>query len=797
MKLKNKLFLFTTLLFIFSVRTTAQPRHICYIADEAAEPRERFVDFEKTVIDIRLFPEESKVEGKVTHTFSPLRNELKELYLDAPGINIKNAVLLKSNTGVAKIDTSSKKGVRLVFDAVLTKNKTYTVEIEYSCMPKKGLYFTGWNNDSRKQIWTQGQGIDNRHWFPHFDDLSEKVVTETIIEFPKGYPLISNGELVKKEDRDSTTVWHYSLSEPHPSYLVMLAGGNFKADTLLHKNTPVQLWYHPEDEDKAKVSYDQTLEMFAYLENYIGVDYPWESYSMVPVRDFLYGGMENTTATIFAESFMTDSLQFPDYNFVYVNAHELAHQWFGNYITAHSVNAHWVHESFATFYHTVWLGEYFGQERFIKELENYREAAFAESKNNLYPITHSKAGSVRHYFKGAAILSMLRDYLGEELLRESITNFLNKYARSGVRTPDLAKTIYETTGIPVDWFWDQWILRGGEPHVHAALEKIDGKSAVVLEQLQPDSVGIFKLPLTVMLMSDSEPLEKQVIFDVKKDTVYFDVKFKKTNYYNVDPGKRMLIKYTNEQDDKMYLEQFKHAPGFLDRQLAVKQLDPTDKKVKKAFENAWKNESSSYVKAEIAARYNDFETVNDEILKTVNQQDAEVQKRFLGNLNEIPAKYKNVLYTLLKEGKSYTVRTRALNKLIERFPDEHDSILNIAADLPTDNRYDFRINTLLLTAIYGSGNGKKHIDELIGYTGSRYDYTVRLNAFDYLAAINMVTAETLKNAADARNSFNRRLRNGAKTYLKKLKEPEGTKELIKSVEILTEDEKEMLLDMMK
>lgn len=791
--MKCKLLCLFAFILIFSVRTDYQAQHICYIADEAAEPRERFVDFEKTIINIRIKPEEKKVSGKVTHTFSPLRHELDELYLDGPGIQIKNVALLDSDVQPASVDTSSGEGALLRFNRVLTKNKTYTLEIEYECNPQKGMYFTGRNNDSRKQVWTQGQGIDNRHWFPHFDDLSEKVHTETIVEFPKGYPLISNGTLIKKTEKDSTTVWHYALSQPHASYLVMLAAGNFKADTLYHNDIPVQLWYHPDDEAKAKVTYDRTLEMFDFLEDYIGVEYPWESYANIPVRDFLYGGMENTTATIFAESFMTDSLQFPDYNFVYVNAHELAHQWFGNYVTAHSVNAHWVHESFATFYHTVWLGEYFGKERFIKELENYRQAAFTESENNLYPITHSKAGSVRHYFKGAAVLSMLRDYLGEDLFRRSIKNFLTQNAHGGVRTPDLAKTVYETTGIPVDWFWDQWILRGGEPHVHAGIEEIDGKTALILEQLQPDSVGVFKLPLTVTLRNKGTDYTQQIDFDKVKDTVFFDVKFKHTQYYTIDPGKRMLMKYTHEQDEEMYLNQFIHSTHFIDRQHAVRELDPSTKKVRKAFERAWKNDSSNYVKGEIAARFNTFEMPHDDIFTTIRNESAEVQKRFLGNLKEIPLKQKPVLYDLLQNGKSYNVRTSALNRLIERFPDEHDSILTIAGELPTDNRYDFRINTLIFKAIYGNESSDIYIDELISYTGSKYDYTVRLNTFDYLAAIKLITPAALKNTADALTGFNRRLRNGAKQYLKKMSAGEDLESQINNAPVLDENEKSILL----
>lgn len=115
-------------------------------------------------------------------------------------------------------------------------------------------------------------------------------------------------------------------------------------------------------------TYRYTKHIFDFLENEIGVAYPWQNYKQVPVQDFLYAGMENTTCTIFSNQYVIDSTAFVDKNYVNVNAHELAHQWFGNLVTETSSEHHWLHEGFATFYAYLAEKEIFGDDHYYWQL---------------------------------------------------------------------------------------------------------------------------------------------------------------------------------------------------------------------------------------------------------------------------------------------------------------------------------------------------------------------------------------------------------------------------------------------
>ena len=137
------------------------------------------------------------------------------------------------------------------------------------------------------------------------------------------------------------------MQQPMSSYLVALAIGKYHKRAETSKSgIPLELYYYPEDSLKFEPTYRYTKQIFGFLETEIGVPYPWQNYKQVPVKDFLYAGMENTGTTIFADSFVIDSIAFIDKNYVNVNAHELAHQWFGNLVTETSGTHHWLQEGF-------------------------------------------------------------------------------------------------------------------------------------------------------------------------------------------------------------------------------------------------------------------------------------------------------------------------------------------------------------------------------------------------------------------------------------------------------------------
>jgi aminopeptidase N len=163
-----------------------------------------------------------------------------------------------------------KKGITLFFTKSLSWENSYTVTIDYHCFPRKGIYFIGWNDEqnlSRKQIWTQGQGIDNRHWIPHYDEMNDKLITELIVHFDKDYKVLSNGNLIDKTEEGDLTKWHYKITSPHPSYLIMLGIGEYDIlEKTAESGTPLNLYYYPDWESRVSSAYHLSKAMFDYLE---------------------------------------------------------------------------------------------------------------------------------------------------------------------------------------------------------------------------------------------------------------------------------------------------------------------------------------------------------------------------------------------------------------------------------------------------------------------------------------------------------------------------------------------------
>src|SRR5690606_8561022 len=157
------------------------------------------------------------------------------------------------------------------------------------------------------------------------------------------------------------------------------------------------------------------------LEEEIGVSYPWQNYKQIPVKDFMYAGMENTTVTIFSDTYVIDSISFIDKNYVNVNAHELAHQWFGNLVTEESGTHHWLHEGFATYYALLAEKEIFGNDYYYWQLYQSSQQLIALSEQEKgESLLNPHASSLTFYEKGAWALHILRPIVGDEFFKVAV-----------------------------------------------------------------------------------------------------------------------------------------------------------------------------------------------------------------------------------------------------------------------------------------------------------------------------------------------------------------------------------------
>ncbi len=414
------------------------------------------VDFKTIEAHIQLDTLNQKVFGKIDVVFTPLKNT-NQVYLDAQ--KMEAVTPIKD----AKIEYKDNK-VWLKGD--FKANKDYSFSFNYSKTPKKALYFWGWddknidpNSPNRKQIWTQGQGKYTSNWLPSIDDMNDKIIFTLKIDFSTDYKVISNGSLKNKTVKKNTTTWVYQMQHPMSSYLVAIAIGKYaKKEKKSISGIPLENYIYSNRITDYETTFKHHKKVFEFLETEIGFPYPWKIYRQVPVRDFLYAGMENTTCTLFSDDFIVDDITFDDQNFVSVSAHELAHQWFGNIITETDSNHHWLHEGFATYYALLAEKELFGEDHFYYKL--YESAEQLNHQSDLQkgkPLVTPKGSSLTYYQHGAWAIVALREKIGDNNFKKVVQQFLTTYQYKNVTTDDFLNIVVDVTGKDISEFAKTWL----------------------------------------------------------------------------------------------------------------------------------------------------------------------------------------------------------------------------------------------------------------------------------------------------------------------------------------------------
>ncbi|GGI57658.1 aminopeptidase [Winogradskyella haliclonae] len=436
-----------------------------------------YVDFTSLDARVILVPDSSRVSGKISLFFDILE-PIDSVYIDAKNMIIRD---VKLNDSQADFSYHNNKLWVVIKDL---KDKNNNITFNYKSHPKKALYFLKRKEDWN--IWTQGQGKYTSNWLPSFDDVNEKLVFNISVAFEHGYELLSNGELIYTEERLGKYYMNtYTMSKPMSSYLVALAIGKYDVKKELSKSgVPIELYYYPEDSAKVESTYRYTKQMFDFLEEEIGFPYPWQNYKQVPVHDFLYAGMENTSLTIFSDAFMVDDIGFNDKNYVNVNAHELAHQWFGDLVTATSGEHHWLQEGFATYYALLAEKEVFGEDCFYFKLyQNAQDLARQDQAGNGTSLLNPKSSSLTFYQRGAWVLYALRQYVGDVVFKKAVKVYLEKHQFSNVETKDFISEVEKLSGKSLQAFVKTWIADKAFPF-EAAVRTIYQQSEYIQEYTQ-------------------------------------------------------------------------------------------------------------------------------------------------------------------------------------------------------------------------------------------------------------------------------------------------------------------------
>jgi aminopeptidase N len=762
-------------LFILAFNSAFAQKKISYQYDPGAAMREHNLDFERMRLSVEFEPEKGLVKGKITHFFTPIRATVDSFYLDGPGITIKEA---KLNGKDIKYKTDAN-GISFFPSTILKWGEKDSLAITYEATPRKGLYFIGWNdpnNLSRKQIWSQGQGIDNRHWFPCYDTPNDKLLTEVYVKFNKDYKVLSNGvKVTEKETKDGNKLWHYKMNHPHQSYLVMLGIGKYEIKESKSKSgVPMYSWYYPEWKNRVEWTYKYNEKIFDFLESEIGVPYQWETYSQIPVQDFMFGAMENTTATLFGDFFCADSRGYNDRNYVAVNAHELAHQWFGDFVSARSGNSHWLQESFATHYNVLAERECFGQDHF--DWQRRQACIAAINVQDKKSISHSETSSTLIYQKGSQVLEMLKYIVGREGYNKSVKRYLLAHKYDNVDSDDLLNAFQDELGYGLEWFWDEWVYRGGEPIYNVTFDdftQADGKhvSQFMVTQTQAisDISGLFKMPIAFEVYYTDGTKDSKTEWIEKESHVVkiLNPNNKKIDYVLFDPNSEVMKTVTFNKSFEMLTAQALRAPKMIDRYDAVLAMRKTSVPQKKVVLTEVYNKNTFHaIKSEAAAQLLEDKTEESIQLvkKALTDNDVQVRKAILMSTRSIEPNLLSDYEKLLLDSSYQTIVT-ALEKLCNNFPENTQKYLDITKGIEGTNGRNVICKWLEIAAA-ASNNDKKYINQLVTYTSNSYEFITRGNAMNALRKLNYIDEAMVNNCIEACLSSNGRLAGPANETIK-------------------------------
>lgn len=531
---------------------------------------DRVVDVQHIKIDVTPDFDERTIAATTTLTFSPISKPVEQLTLDAERLEVSD---VESSLPLADYVVTDHH-LTLLFAEPVPVDQQVQVSITYTAEPKKGLYFRtpelGYP-EGDTHIWTQGQTHEAAHWFPCFDYPNERSTTEVICTVPKDMVVVSNGRKVAEEPAgDGETRVRWLQDKPHASYLVCLVAGKFVKLEDKHRDIALGFYAQPSLAEHAPNAFAQTRDIMAYFEEEIGVPYPWDKYDQATIRDFTSGGMENTTITTLYHNTIWSKESENIRSSHELNAHEMAHQWFGDYVTCEDWAHLWLNEGFATYYTHLYNGHKSGRPEMLYGLWQDASGRVLPEADDDKPIVYRgyqdawEQFDYRAYPKGSWVLHMLRNQLGTDLYRAGIKRYLQQNGQSSVVTSDLIAALEEVSGRELDRFFDQWVFGAGSPKLKVRYKWLPKEqlARVTIEQTHKvdDNTGLFELPTKLRFVVDGHPVDHTIeITDAKHEfyvpltaqpeLVRFDPDYTLLAEVDFDKPTEMLEKQLANQDD--------------------------------------------------------------------------------------------------------------------------------------------------------------------------------------------------------------------------------------------------------
>lgn len=444
-------------------------------------------------VSLEIRDEGDEISAETEITFAVNAEAGGELPLDFGALTVDALTV----DGKPAVYSHGGEKLRVTLPRVYRRGESFLVSVRYHGHPTDGLYFKR-NKFGDRTVFADNWPNRAHHWFPSVDHPYDKATVGFRVTAPARFEVVANGALVERTSRqDGTELTHWRESVPVPVYCMVVCAAEFSVLNAAPSNaTPLFYYLFPRDREHGLTGMKRALAILDFYTRVVG-PFPYEKMAFVQ-SSTRFGGMENASNVFLDEKAIKQDATMDG-----LLAHETAHQWFGDSVTAADWHHVWLSEGFATYFGALFFESADGRASFREKMLANKESYLKEPASHARPVIDPaikdlfKLLNRNSYAKGAWVLHMLRREVGDDKFFAGVREYYTEHRDSTALTEDLRRAMERQAGRTLEPFFRQWLYEPGHPVIEAAWRWDEATKRLRLTLRQTQTPTTFRFPLDV------------------------------------------------------------------------------------------------------------------------------------------------------------------------------------------------------------------------------------------------------------------------------------------------------------
>ncbi|HLD52462.1 MAG TPA: M1 family aminopeptidase [Sediminibacterium sp.] len=531
---------------------------IPFLASADGYPINRNIDIKHYSFALNLSDSSNEIFGNTIITIQFKKDSVQSIRLDLvnqsverQGKGMKIDEVLLNNQSLLYVHEKDELIIQLPSPS--TAGAEIQISIQYHGMPFDGLRI-GATKFGDRSFFNENWPNRTRHWLPTIDHPYDKATSEFIVKAPAKYKVVSNGLLLEESYLgNNVKLTHWKQSVPVSSWLFVLGVAEFAVQYVdQFKGKSIETWVYSKNREAGFYDFKEpTKKVLEFYTKYVG-PFAYEKLANIQTPS-VNGGMETSSAIFYGEDLVNGKRDERTRNIV---IHEIAHQWFGNAVTETTWDDAWLSEGFATYFTLLFIENEYGKAEFDKGIQKAKKSVFDMSvKMPQFSIISDRTAEKEvvttglTYQKGAWILHMLRNLVGDASFQKGIQLYYAKYFNANATTNQFREEMERASGKDLKLFFKQWLYQPINPIINAnwSFDGTQQKLKITLAQVQNgDMVFDLSIEIGYYIKGTSVPKVLKVQLNKKEQIFTIPVNGLPEKIV-VDPNNKLLssIYYTN------------------------------------------------------------------------------------------------------------------------------------------------------------------------------------------------------------------------------------------------------------